>query len=79
MIEFRVLPARRQTQLVKVPFHTWTFPDGTLWTAFYRANDGYLLRFPDLADFQVSADALHVTGFPAPEVSDATAQHLYLN
>ena len=61
------------------PFHTWTFPDGTLWTAFYRTNDSYLLRFPDLADFQVSADALHVTGFPAPGVSDATVQHLYLN
>ena len=61
------------------PFHTWIFPDGTPWTAFYRTNGGYLLRFPDLADFQVSADALHVTGFPAPGVSDATVQHLYLN
>ncbi|MEZ5577322.1 MAG: hypothetical protein R3F44_17530 [Candidatus Competibacteraceae bacterium] len=60
------------------PFYTWTFPDGTLWT-FYRMSDGYLLRFPDLADFRVSADALHVTGFPVPEVSDATVQHLYLN
>ncbi len=55
------------------------FPDGALWTEFHRADGGYLLRFPDLADFQVSADALHVTGFPAPEVSDATMQHLYLN
>ncbi len=79
MVEFRILPARRQMQLANVPFHTWTFPDGTLWTEFHRAASGYLLRFLDLADFQVSADALHVTGFPAPEVSDATVQHLYLN
>lgn len=79
MIDFSVLAARVQAPVAIEPFHTWTFPDGTLWTAFYRANDGYLLRFPDLADFQVSADALHVTGFPAPEVSDATVQHLYLN
>ena len=80
MIDFSLLAARVQQASVAVePFHTWTFPDGTLWTAFYRTNDGYLLRFPDLADFQVSADALHVTGFPVPEVSDATVQHLYLN
>ena len=80
MIDFSLLAARVQQVSVAVePFHTWTFPDGTLWTAFYRTNDGYLLRFPDLADFQVSADALHVTGFPVPEVSDATVQHLYLN
>lgn len=79
MIDFSLLAARVQVPVAIEPFHTWTFPDGTLWTAFYRTNDGYLLRFPDLADFQVSADALHVTGFPVPEVSDATVQHLYLN
>lgn len=79
MIDFSLLAARMQAPVAIEPFHTWTFPDGTLWTAFYRTNDSYLLRFPDLADFQVSADALHVTGFPAPGVSDATVQHLYLN
>lgn len=79
MIAVRALTARRQAPVAIEPFHTWTYPNGTLWTAFYRTNDGYLLRFPDLADFQVSVDALHVTGFPAPGVSDATVQHLYLN
>jgi hypothetical protein len=71
--------ARLQPPVNRPPFHTWTFPDGTLWTEFHRTNGGYLLRFPDLADFQVSADGLHVTGFPAPGVSEATSQHLYLN
>lgn len=79
MIHCSILAARAQVPLAVEPFHVWTFPDGTLWTAFYRANDGYLLRFPDLADFRVSADALSVTGFPAPEVSDATVRHLHLN
>ena len=79
MVTIRLLPARFQHPLAHLPFHTWTFPDGTLWTEFHRTNSGYLLRFPDLADFQVSADALHVTAFPAPDVSDATVQHLYLN
>ncbi|MCU0809314.1 MAG: hypothetical protein MUC53_15880 [Candidatus Contendobacter sp.] len=79
MIELRLQPARLQTPVGDPPFHTWTFPDGTLWTEFHRTNGGYLLRFPELADFQVSADGLQVTGFPAPEVSEATSQHLYLN
>ncbi len=79
MVTIRLLPARLQHPLAHPPFHTWTFPDGTLWTEFHRVNGGYLLRFPDLADFQVSADALHVTGCPAPEVAEATVQHLYLN
>ena len=71
--------ARHQTTVGRAPFHVWAFPDGTLWTEFYRANGGYLLRFPDLADFQVSADGLSVTCLPAPDVSEATSQHLYLN
>lgn len=79
MVELHLQSARLQPPAAHPPFHTWTFPDGTLWTEFHRANGGYLLRFPDLADFHISADALHVTGFPAPEVSDATMQHLYLN
>ena len=61
------------------PFHAWTFPDGALWTEFHRAGGGYLLRFPNLADFQVSADGRNVTCFPVPEVSEATVRHLYLN
>jgi hypothetical protein len=61
------------------PFHAWVFPDGTLWTEFHRADGGYLLRFPQLADFQVSADADTVTCVPVPEVPEGTARHLYLN
>jgi hypothetical protein len=38
-----------------------------------------LLRFPDLADFEVSADGLSVICFPAPDVQDSTPEHLYLN
>jgi hypothetical protein len=79
VVDLQVAVARLQAPLGIPPFHTWAFPDGTLWTEFYRADGGYLLRFPDLADFRVSADGLEVTCFPAPEVSDATSQHLYLN
>lgn len=72
-------PPRAQAALEGEPFHTWAFPDGTPWTEFHRLNGGYLLRFPDLADFQVSADPLMVTGTPVPGVAEGTVQHLYLN
>ena len=76
---YRLEPAQPQAPLPGAPFHEWRFPDGTLWTQFYRRDGGYLLRFPELADFAVSADAADVACRPAPAVSAATAEHLYLN
>ncbi|MCU0836214.1 MAG: hypothetical protein MUC77_17570 [Chromatiaceae bacterium] len=79
MIELQMAAARPQPPAHVRPFHTWSFPDGTLWTEFYRLEGGYRLRFPDLADFEVSADGRLVTCLPAPGISEATSQHLYLN
>ena len=39
---------RLQKPTGKEPFHEWTFPDGTVWTCFYRNGRDYLLRFPGL-------------------------------
>jgi len=71
--------ARPLDPVDEAPFHQWAFPDGTLWTQFFRQGAGYLLRFPDLADFEVSADGARVLGYPAPGVTSATVEHLYLN
>ena len=79
MADFRIATARLQARVAIAPFHTWASPDGAPWTEFYRADGGYLLRFPELADFAVSADGLDVICLPAPGVPDATPQHLYLN
>ncbi len=79
MVELQVAGARRQAPVGCRPFHTWAFPDGTLWTEFYRVGGGYLLRFPELADFDVAAEGREITCFPVPKVSEATSQHLYLN
>lgn len=38
-----------------------------------------MLRFPDLADFEVSSDANTVFCWPAHDVTEETARHLYLN
>jgi len=78
-VDYAERPARPLAPVPEVPFHQWAFPDGTLWTQFFRQGAGYLLRFPDLADFEVSADGARVQGFPAPGVTSATVEHLYLN
>jgi hypothetical protein len=71
--------ARLQAPLATPAFHSWVFPDGTLWTEFHRVDGCYLLRFPQLADFLVDANARTVTCVPVPAVSEGTTQHLYLN
>jgi len=77
--DLSVTSSRPQRPLRTQPFHQWEFPDGTLWAEFHRTHDGYLLRFPKLADFTVSRDGANVACFPTPGVSEATAQHLFLN
>jgi hypothetical protein len=62
-----------------VPFHRYTFEDGSVWTEFYRKNAGYLLRFPGLADFEVSADGLEITAHPTDIADETTVEHLYIN
>lgn len=76
---FNVNPARDQSPLEHPPFYEWVLADGTLWTGFYRVGDGYLLRFPGLADFSVSSDGRSVSAWPVPGVSSQTVEHLYLN
>jgi len=71
--------ARPQNTLSIESFHKWDLPDGTPWTEFYRTQGGYLLRFQELADFEIVTDAQQVTCYPVPDVLDETIQHLYLN
>ena len=78
MVAFALAAARPQPPM-PAPFHAWALPDGTPWTDFHRVGGDYLLRFPELADFRVSADGATVTCDPVPGVPDATTQHLYLN
>ena len=79
MIRYSTMAARKQSKLATTPFHYYTFDDDTVWTEFHRSGDGYLLRFPDLADFEVSADGKEVVAWPASEDDDATVEHLYIN
>ena len=78
-VEFQLEEVSVQAPLQSACFHQWTFPDGSHWTQFHRIEGGYLLRFPDLADFLISQDGRQVTCFPAPEVTEDTSRHLFLN
>jgi hypothetical protein len=60
-------------------FRAWNAPDDTHWLLFFRSARGYLLRFPGLADFELSADGSHVDAWPAPGASAEMFDHLYLN
>lgn len=79
LVEYARHVDRVQVPLLGALFHKWELADGTLWMEFYRNADGYILRFPAFADFEVNAIAGRVDCHPAPSVSDATTQHLYLN
>lgn len=70
---------RAQEPNGQTPFHVWTGPDGSEWTHFYRSGDRYLVRFPELADFEVSSDGNTVRCWPVPGVSDPAVEQLYLN
>lgn len=60
-------------------FNNWYTPDGSLWLAFARLGDNYLLRFPELVDYIVSSDARAISCYAQPGVPLETVRHLLLN
>ena len=79
MIRYSVESARRQESVDADPFHRYVFDDGTVWTEFYHSKHGYLLRFPNLADFEVSVDGKQVVAHPSLDTDEVTLEHLYIN
>ena len=63
-----------------IPFHRWRCPDGTLWAEFFHGEaDAVIIRFANLAEFEISADGQSVRSAPAEGVDGHTLEHLYLN
>ena len=60
-------------------FHHWTFPDGRRWLSFARLDDGYLLRFPRLADFHLRLRAREVAARRGRSTPHDTFRHLLLD
>lgn len=70
-------PRRRQPRVSAERFREWCRPDGTPWVEFFRSPEGYLVRFPGVADFEISSDGKTVAATPVDEVADATIHHLF--
>lgn len=68
-----------QRMLEGSSYQEWTLPGGRSWTQFHRLSDGYLLRFPGLADYELDTTAESVRCIPVPGVSADTVWHLYYN
>ena len=79
MVTLRQLASRAQARYPYEPFNVWQLPQGPILAAFYRTEAGFLVRFPDLADFELSADGRRAICWPSPNVSEATVEHLYRN
>lgn len=79
MIHYAIGEARRLAPIALRPFHEYLLDDGSVWARFYRLQAGYLLRFPGLADFEISGDGALVAASPDLGTDAATVEHLYLN
>lgn len=66
MIALEAHSARVQPALGTTPYDRWVTPDGEVKAEFHRLPDGFLLRFPDEADFAIDPVRRRVAGWPAP-------------
>lgn len=57
-------------------YHRWQLPSGEEWITFHRDGDDYVLRFPDLADFRISAHGRHVHCDATSAVSETMLRQL---
>lgn len=60
-------------------FMSWTLPTGELWLSCAKDHQGYLLRFPDLADFFVDSSGREIICLPGPGTPPNTISHLLLD
>ncbi len=60
-------------------FHRWESPGGETWLLLGKRTRDYLLRFPDLADFLVSASGKNICCCPHAETPAETVRHLFLD
>jgi hypothetical protein len=77
--QVRVALARTPRVVAPRWFHRWRGRDGRDWARFARLADGYLVRFPGLADFWVSRAADQVRCAPRPSVPADVLRHLFLH
>jgi hypothetical protein len=79
LCDFQLLPAQGSRPAPYQWFHHWVLPDGKAWLSFAKYQSGYLLRFPAMADFLVSADGKKIRCYAEPDTPLETIRHLFLD
>jgi uncharacterized Zn-binding protein involved in type VI secretion len=77
-IHFRP-PKSAFTPLTITPYHQWLQPDGKIWADFHFTNGKYLVRFPGMADFEISENGKQIAVMPHASIGEATLKHLLYN
>lgn len=72
-------PPRAQPPLTTEPYDRWIVPNDRVKAEFHRLPDGYLLRFPNEADFKIQPAEFKVDGWPALRTSSAHFESLFHN
>lgn len=70
---------RAQGPLGSAAFHEWRTPNGECTLRFHRMQNGYVLRFPDIADFVLSTDGLLTDVHAVPGVDEEVLASLCYN
>jgi hypothetical protein len=80
-VDLRVRFARR-CEAFPSPAHwlmSWIRPTGEPWLSMAKDEWGYLLRFPELADFSVDAEGREIVCLTGREIPSHTIRHLLLD
>ena len=76
---FHLHGARSQESLINHWFRQTHLLNGGVWLAFARQGNGFILRFPGMADFSVSADGREIGCYPQSATGQETLTHLLLD
>jgi hypothetical protein len=76
---FQLLRARPRGSDPAHWLHEWRLPAGRPWLLLGKHQAGFLLRFPALGDFVVSADGGKVRCYPQKGTPIETIRHLFLD
>lgn len=60
-------------------FHRWRSRPHGIWLRIGRGDQGYILRFPDLADFEVTGSGRRMVAYAPRALPAATLRHLLLD
>jgi hypothetical protein len=76
---FRVKAEQLEDLQVDSWEHHWRSADEAVSLSLGRMNGSHVLRFPEAADFVITADGRTIDCYPKPDTPTETLQHLFLN